>query len=75
MRSILNGYVDTFYVLGNKEGNGFINHTSSKVFVTDPMRTRKFEDLKSALDFKEKNKNNYDQEIFPHQIRITVELI
>ena len=57
MRSILNGYVETFFVLGNEYGNAFINHSSSKALITDPLKSRKFENLKDALAFcKEKQK-------------------
>jgi len=74
MKRLLNGYVETFYVLGNRAGSGFINHSSSKILITDPMKSRKFSDLKEALDFMEEHKNSYEP-LFPHQIRITVELI
>ncbi|HEY5561960.1 MAG TPA: hypothetical protein VIK72_09455 [Clostridiaceae bacterium] len=74
MKRFLNGYVENFYVLGNKAGNGFINHSSSKILITDPMKSRKFDSLKEALDFIEENKNSYEQ-LFPHQIKVTVELI
>jgi|GEM_PF-2086646 len=70
-----NGYIKTFYVLGNEKGNGFINHSSSKILITDPLRSRHFKNSKEALDFKMKNKNNYKDELFVHHVRVIVELI
>jgi len=76
VRRILNGYIDTFYVLGNEEGKAFMNHnTKSAILITDPMRARKFESRKDATNYNEQNGNNYSKLLFVHQIRVTVELI
>ena len=75
MKRLLNGYIETFYVLGDKDKNGFLNHTNSKTLITDPIKARKFENSKDALDYFIQNKINFDEELFAHQIRVTVELI
>jgi len=76
MRSILNGYVETFYVLGNKDGKAFVNHnTKSFVLITDPMRAKKFDSREEASDYHDKCRNDYLEYLFVHQIRITVELV
>jgi len=75
MKRLLNGYIETFYVLGDEKGNGFINHTNSKTLITDPIRSRKFENEEEALVYYTQNKNNFNEELFAHQIRVTVELI
>jgi len=76
MRRILNGYIDTFYVLGNKDGKAFVNqNTKSVILITDPMRAKKFNSRDEASDYNDKFRNDYLEYLFVHQIRITVELI
>jgi len=76
MRRLLNGYINTFYVLGNKTGKAFVNHNiKSSILITDPMRAKKFNSMSEASDYYNKCRNNYDGELFVHQIRVTVELI
>jgi len=76
MRRLLNGYIDTFFVLGNESGKAFVNHnTKSHTLITDPMGAKRFNSVNEALDYCNKCKNNYLEELFVHQIRVTVELI
>jgi len=76
MRRLLNGYIDTFYVLGNEDGKAFVNHnTKSAILITDPMRAIKFDSKEEASSYNEQNKNNYKEKLIVHQIRVTVELI
>ena len=70
-----NGYIMIFYVLGNKKGNCFVNHNKkSKLLITDPMRAIKFDTWGEALNWDEQNKNNYIEEIYVHEIKVTIEL-
>ena len=76
MRRLLNGYIDTFYVLGNKDGKAFVNqNTKSVILITDPMRAKKFNSIDEASDYNDKFRSDYLEYLFVHQIRITVELI
>ena len=62
MRRLLNGYIDTFYVLGNKTGKAFVNHnTKSSTLITDPMRAKRFNSENEASDYCNKCKNNYSE--------------
>ncbi|HBD95571.1 MAG TPA: hypothetical protein DC057_15480 [Spirochaetia bacterium] len=70
-----NGYIKSFFVLGNESGKAFINHHSSKVLISDPMKSRMFDSYKDALDFNVQFKNNYSEKLFVYQIRVTVELV
>lgn len=76
MKRLLNGYVETFFVLGNQVGNLFINHNhNSKIQVSDPLKAMKFETRNDAIDYLIQNKNNYSETLFVHEIRVTVELV
>ena len=74
VKSLPNGYIKQIYLLGNKEGNMFINHRSS-ILIPDPLKSKEFTIKKDALDYNEQNKNKYKEELYPHLIRITIELI
>jgi len=74
VKSLHNGYIKHIYVLGNKEGTMFINHKSN-TFIPDPLKSKEFNIKKDALDYNKQNKNNYKEELYPHLVRITVELI
>lgn len=76
MRRLLNGYIDTFFVLGNESGKAFVNHnTKSHTLITDPMRAKRFNSKDEASDYYDGCKDNYYEELFVHQIKVTVELI
>ena len=74
VKSLPNGYVREIYVLGNKEGNQFINH-KGKTLITDPLRSKMFENYKEAMEFNQENRNKYLEELFVHCFRVMVEKI
>lgn len=74
MRRLLHGYIETFFVLGDQEGIGFVNHTG-KVLITDPAKAMRFENIEDAMNYYDQNKNNFSEKLRTHEIRITVELI
>lgn len=74
VKSLPNGYIRIIYVLGNKEGNQFINH-KSHTLIPDPLKSKTFDTYKKAMEFNQENKNKYLEELFVYQFKVTVEKI
>ena len=70
----LNGFVEEFYILCDLGGTYYIDN-NGEPSITNPSQAKRFNNYGEASDYYKQNKDNYNDYLYPQEIRITVQLI
>jgi len=71
---IFNGLIEEFFVLGDLSGTYYIADNGAPI-ITNPSQAKRFNNYGEASDYYKRNKNNYNDYLYPQGIRIIVQLI
>jgi len=70
----LNGYIEEFYVLGDICGTYYIGENGENS-ITDPSVAKRFKNYSEASDYYKQNADDYNDHLYPQEIRITIQII
>lgn len=70
----LNGFVEEFYILGDLSGRYYIDE-EGEPNITNPSQAKRFNSYSEASDYFKQNKDSYYDNLYPQEVRITVQLL
>lgn len=70
----LNGFVEEFYILGNLGETYYIDE-EGEPSITNPSQAKRFNSYSEASDYFKQNKDNYYDNLYPREVRITAQLL